>query len=563
MASPIMRVIEWFIPNEIKKDIREFGRAKMITGIGLLIGFVVLLQSFRSLFITVNLKVAFVVIAFSLFIMAAPLLLKFTGSRKISANMVVGGLFTLALTVILLRGGITSTIASYMALVSLCAMMMMGLRAGIIWGLVSMAALFFVYSLKNYGVELPSAEMSGDVLEKYALITYMVLVIFATVLGSIFEVTSSGNFGRFTKAQAKSEEVNTQMREALENVNRVMSSVSQSDLSNRINYQMDGELEKMKGSVNTAIDLLSQTILNVVDSSHLISSGASELFNSAQTLADGTSTQAASLEEISSSMNEIEDQTKKNNDNAGQSKRLTENTLEIVTEGTQQMDEMVNTMNRISDTGQNVTKVIKVIDEIAFQTNLLALNAAVEAARAGKYGKGFSVVAEEVRNLAGRSAEAAKDTTNLIETTMNEIDKGVEKVNVTAEILKKIMESVDKVNGLVQDIALGSEEQRTGIEEMTKALNQVNDIVQQNSSISEETASSSEDLKSQSMNLQKTMQQFRLKDIAMTGVANQREGDIYSANIPKKNEKTLLEPVAAPINSNRMIVLDDNEFDNS
>jgi len=558
-----MGIIEWFVPDEIKKEIREFGRAKMIVGIGLLVGFVVLLQSFRSIFINVNLKVALVVIGFSLFIMVAPFILKYTGSKIISANIVIGGLFTLAVLVVLMRGGITSTIASYLALVSMCALMMLGLRAGILWGLISIAALIFIYSLKSSGIELAPSGLSGDELEKYTLVTYAVLVVFAMVLGSIFEITSNGNLVRFTEAQAKSEEINAQLREALENVNQVMNSVSQSDLSKRISYQLDGELEKMKGSVNTAIDLLSRTILNVVDASHLINSGATELSRSAQILANGTSTQAASLEEISSSMSEIENLTKKNNDNAGQSKRLTESTLEIVTAGTQQMDDMVSTMNRIAETGQNVTKVIKVIDEIAFQTNLLALNAAVEAARAGKYGKGFSVVAEEVRNLAGRSAEAAKNTTQLIETTMKEMEKGVEKVNSTAENLTKIMESVNKVNGLVQEIALGSEEQRTGIEEMTKALNQVNDIVQQNSSISEETASSSDDLKSQSLNLQKTMQQFRLKDIAMTGALSQEDDVFFEKTLSTRAVKSFPKRDTALICSNRMIVLDDDEFDQS
>ncbi len=329
--------------------------------------------------------------------------------------------------------------------------------------------------------------------------------------GSIFESISLGNFNRFRVSQSSSEEINRSLKNALESVNLVMLAVSENDLSKRIDYQIEGELDQLKSSVNNAIELLSGTIHQVASSSLEIDSKADYLSDSAKSLAVGTSNQASNIEEISSSMREIEGITRQNNENANQSRLITAETLNFVKEGNEQMTEMVSTMNRIAESGHDVTKIVKVIDEIAFQTNLLALNAAVEAARAGKYGKGFSVVAEEVRNLAGRSAEAAKNTTNLIETSNKEIDTGVNTVSKTADMLSKITNGIEKVNSLVGEITAGSDNQKTGIEEITKGLEQVNKVVQQNSLISEQTANASSELKQQSLELQGTMQQFVLK----------------------------------------------------
>ncbi len=169
-------------------------------------------------------------------------------------------------------------------------------------------------------------------------------------------------------------------------------------------------------------------------------------------------------------------------------------------------------MKAIDENSSNVTKVIKVIDEIAFQTNLLALNAAVEAARAGKYGKGFAVVAEEVRNLAGRSAVAAKETNDLIEKSITEVANGVKKADETAAVLVSISDSVAKVNDLVGEIAASSQEQSSNIAEINKGLATMNDVVQQNSSISEETAAASEELSGQSTELQSLMGKFKIAD---------------------------------------------------
>ncbi|MCP4755899.1 MAG: methyl-accepting chemotaxis protein [Proteobacteria bacterium] len=300
------------------------------------------------------------------------------------------------------------------------------------------------------------------------------------------------------------------LQAAINDLNGVMEAVSNGNLLERVSSQQKGDLNRLSLTTNQSIDMLTKALSQVNATSRQVNTGANELAGSAQALASGTSQQAASLEEVSSSMNEVASQTKTNNENAIQASKLTNQTMGVVEKGNQQMQDMLKSMDEINSTSTDISKIIKTIDEIAFQTNLLALNAAVEAARAGKYGKGFAVVAEEVRSLAARSAEAAKDTTELIENSAKEVEKGVENAGKTAEILAEINDSVTKANDIVGEIASGSNEQQRGIEEINKGLTQVNDVVQQNSSISEETASASEELSGQSQLMQQLIDQFKL-----------------------------------------------------
>ena len=300
------------------------------------------------------------------------------------------------------------------------------------------------------------------------------------------------------------------LQEAMGNVNTVLAAVAKGDLSHSITGEYSGELSRLKTNTNDSIVMLGHLMSQVIEASQQVNTGAQELSRSSQVLASGTTQQAGTLEEVASSMDEIENRTKANRDSASQAQELTHQTIKIVRDGNHQMESMLQSMKQISESSAQVSKVIKTIDEIAFQTNLLALNAAVEAARAGKYGKGFAVVAEEVRSLASRSAEAAKNTAELIEGSILEVEKGVQNADSTASVLEKITTGINQSDSLINEISAASVDQANSVEEINKGLTDVNNVVQQNSSISEQSASASEELSAQAARLQEIMNMFIL-----------------------------------------------------
>ncbi len=347
---------------------------------------------------------------------------------------------------------------------------------------------------------------------------------------TLSEVEESGHFENRVKVKSRDEIGQTgeafnrlmdSLQSAIGDLNEVMESMANSDFSKEITSDFKGDLNKLKHQTNRSLDMLSQTVIQISQASRKINIGSKELSSASLTLANGTTQQAGSLEETSASMSQISSQTKANNENASQARQLTIGMKKTVEFGTQQMREMLDATKKINQSSTEVSKIIKVIDEIAFQTNLLALNAAVEAARAGKYGKGFAVVAEEVRNLAARSAEAAKNSTELIENSAKEVEKGVAVTDKTAEILDQISENVNKVDNMVGEIAAASQIQTSGFEEINKGLNHINEVVQQNSSISEETAAASEELNGHATRMGELMADFRIKQASVQPVIEQ------------------------------------------
>ncbi len=264
-------------------------------------------------------------------------------------------------------------------------------------------------------------------------------------------------------------------------------------------------LKAMSTSLNNIVRELNAAAVQV-------DAGSSQVSSSSQSLSQGATEQAASIEEITSSMTEIGSQTKTNAENAAQADQLAATARNAGQRGAQQMDDMVRSMEAISESSKQIGKIIKAIDDIAFQTNLLALNAAVEAARAGKHGKGFAVVAQEVRNLAARSAKAAQETADLIETAVRKIEDGSKIAQTTSTALSEINASITKVADLIGDISAASNEQAQGISQVSQGLSQIDSVTQQNTASAEETSAAAEELSSQAAFVRDILSRFTIRN---------------------------------------------------
>jgi hypothetical protein len=253
-----------------------------------------------------------------------------------------------------------------------------------------------------------------------------------------------------------------------------------------------------------------------------VTSASNQVSSSSQSLAEGASTQAASIEETSSSLEEMSSMTRQNAENAAQADGLMKGANQVVSRANESMGKLTSSMEEISKASEETSKIIKTIDEIAFQTNLLALNAAVEAARAGEAGAGFAVVAGEVRNLAMRAAEAARNTAALIEGTVKKVKEGSELVNGTNEAFTEVATSAAKVGELVAEIAAASREQAQGIEQVNKAVAEMDKVVQQNAASAEESASASEGMHAQAERMKVTIGELVAEAAVGSGTQGQR-----------------------------------------
>ncbi|MFH1138428.1 MAG: methyl-accepting chemotaxis protein [Pseudomonadota bacterium] len=297
------------------------------------------------------------------------------------------------------------------------------------------------------------------------------------------------------------------------------------------------EEDEIRPVVQKMVENLRDMVEKVTKASERLTAGSSEVANSSQALSQGATEQAASLEEIASAMTQVGAQTKSNAENAQQADQLSKSSRGAAENGAAQMEDMIRAMNEINNSSKEIAKIIKAVDDIAFQTNLLALNAAVEAARAGKHGQGFAVVAQEVRALAGRSAAAAQETAELIEGSLKKVGKGTQIAGQTALALKEIVEGVTKVADLVGEIAASSNEQAKGIAEINTGLKQVEQVTQSNTANAEETASAATELSSLARGLHDLLSRFKLRASAEREAVP--SGPVRALEAPRGNERSL------------------------
>ncbi len=292
---------------------------------------------------------------------------------------------------------------------------------------------------------------------------------------------------------------------------RVTERQADNDLTVSIERDYDGSFGQVKEAINKASNNMNNILNQAVSVVGQVSDSVNQLRSSSQSLATSSEQQSSAVEEVSSSLTETDSQVRSNAENANIASQLSSDTANIANDGQNKMKTMVDAMRDIASSSDNITKIIKVIDDIAFQTNLLALNAAVEAARAGQHGKGFAVVAQEVRNLAGRSAKAARETADLIDDSSRKVSDGVSIADNTAEVLGNIVNNILKVKDVVVEIAAACDEQTKGISQINKAMSQVSSAANSSSQQSMELASASDELSSLTEQLQNEIGRFNLK----------------------------------------------------
>lgn len=347
------------------------------------------------------------------------------------------------------------------------------------------------------------------------------------------------------------------VKEPINEVSSVLDEVSKSNLSVNINGEYKGAFENMKNSVNNTIENTESYIKEITEiltemsrqnldvditkeylgdygnikeallliintfnnllceinaSAEQVAEGAKQISESGSILAEGASEQSNSVEQLNTTLNIVLEQAKDNSESSQKVNKLAQNTKEKTAESDEQMKKMLSAMDEINKSSESISKIIKLIEDIAFQTNILALNASVEAARAGEHGKGFAVVAEEVRNLASKSQEAAKNTTELIENSALKIKEGAGYAKITSESLSAVVEQIDLISELSISCSNLSKEQENSITKVYENVEKISSVTQDNMATSEESAAASEELASQATLFKENVSRFKLKN---------------------------------------------------
>lgn len=296
----------------------------------------------------------------------------------------------------------------------------------------------------------------------------------------------------------------------INDLTRILTAMADGDFSREPEVTYQGNFKKIEEAVNQIQQQLKTVITSINRSSEEVMLGAAQISDGSQTLAEGTTKQASAIQELSAAINEISVKITQNANDAEKAEQLSSDVEDKMERQNEEMQSMLSAMQEIEAKSNEISKIIKTIDDIAFQTNILALNAAVEAARAGAAGKGFAVVADEVRNLASKSAEAARNTNFLISASIDAVNNGAEIARVTAEAMEEVMNISRNTRELISGISAASAAQADAIQQVTAGIDQISHVVQQNSATAEESAASCEELSGQSKMLKDQVSLFKV-----------------------------------------------------
>ncbi len=303
-----------------------------------------------------------------------------------------------------------------------------------------------------------------------------------------------------------------QLKTMISEITDILSSMAEGNYAHTgvSNYQNDFQL--VSDALNRILTQQNQVMGVFVQSAAQVDSGAREVSNAAQQLAQGTTEQASSSEELAASISDISQKISENSQHAAEASKYLDETTGRVDESDNQMRKLLTAMEDINQASDEISKIIKAIDDIAFQTNILALNAAVEASRAGEAGKGFAVVADEVRNLASKTAEESKRTADLIETTITKIRDGRELAMGTAKGLDGVAMNIARLDSTISEITEAFSAQSEAVRQVTQGMEQISTVVQSNSATAEESAAASKELAGQADVLKKELSRFHLRE---------------------------------------------------
>jgi len=327
-----------------------------------------------------------------------------------------------------------------------------------------------------------------------------------------FGTTITGNYkGEFDFVKQAVNKTEATTMSYVEDISKILGSIAKGDLTVSIDREYIGSYEPIKVALNSILDSLNESMTGINCVSVQLLAGATQVAESATLLAEGSTRQASAMQELTSSISMVDEKTRMNSESADNANRLSTESNQRALSGSEATKEMLAAMKGIKESTDNISSVLKIIQDIAFQTNLLALNAAVEAARAGDHGKGFAVVAEEVRNLAARSQDSAKTTTAMVEDSRQKAYAGIEAANGTATSLELIVSGVEQMSDLISGIAHMSQDQADAISQIAIGMNEISSVVQSNAATSEECAATSQELNSQALMLQESIAYFRLR----------------------------------------------------